>query len=686
MPGSKVSPIDVDNIPIDEGPFSLKWEAEQSGQSLLDLKLPSIRAESDPHVVVYRVLRSAKILSTAEIMSLEAIPSHKAVEKAVHDFQQAKQHPGKPWGVTIPGIGFMKEDSLLLLCKISKTCDHAENTRQFLRWIDTAVSRVDPAFGVWLRNTFLQEPGIIGYKFPVTGIAAPSIFRLVGESYIDDDIVGKMLELFEAHYGAKGRYAFIPPLTMEIWRRDDTSDFYNTVPGPPIDNPSLESVFAVVAMSEHWGVLKVDLKEHTISFGDSLGYPIPRDAVDVVQRWLNWSHPDHQKWDGPVGVFPVPRQPPGSGSCAVNAINAIERNISTSTKFEIWTHARSEYHRVRMATLATGYLSLESASYEETTTLRVTRQRANLSISAKANVTNFAHSCNELATIKPSQEPTREPSKEPTQDLSQEPTQEPTHEPAKRPTKKPTKKPTKPAKRPAENLAERPFEKSTDNQSTGIKNGMSLQGKQASTCSSQRGRVDLLLKVHQAHLFCGSCGHKGMIKSQDKGGGETIVTSLLLLLEHCSREVLKLNFLCGIGKRRYRCLKQTDKKYCHKNFSLEEMERWLNDLDLLVQSGEMPGEGEIYQAIAGAETSHKILKRAALEALNAKRLNKRHRGGSEDNNVLDLAGTGSNNLAYEVMSHDNGCQIIDQEQDHKPVRFRSNFATVRALTAVCASC
>jgi Ulp1 family protease len=112
-------------------------------------------------------------------------------------------------------------------------------------------------------------------------------------------------------------------------------------------------VFAIVSMTEHWGALHVDVVNRAISFGDSLNRRTPDDAIEAVRKWLEITGQDLKLWSTSCGKFDVPRQPPVSGSCGINAANTIERVLNPG--IERWTHSRSTYHRLRFLKLLTGY-------------------------------------------------------------------------------------------------------------------------------------------------------------------------------------------------------------------------------------------------------------------------------------------------------------------------------------------
>jgi Ulp1 family protease len=123
--------------------------------------------------------------------------------------------------------------------------------------------------------------------------------------------------------------------------------------GEKINSGTVEKVFGLVHMPNHWGAFQVDLQRKKILFGDSLSMSPPKEDLDAVRKWLQRNGVDTKRWDPKVGLFKVSQQPAGSGSCAVAAVNAIEHSIDNAV--ECWTHERSAFHRTRFLKFLTGY-------------------------------------------------------------------------------------------------------------------------------------------------------------------------------------------------------------------------------------------------------------------------------------------------------------------------------------------
>ncbi|KAF9404228.1 hypothetical protein BGZ76_007044, partial [Entomortierella beljakovae] len=178
----------------------------------------------------------------------------------------------------------------------------------------------------------------------------------MNENYIDDEIVRATIDLFSEHYGVGNRYIFIPPHVLELWKghKGKVLPSWNM---EHVKGGAVEKAFGVIHMYNHWGAIQVDFLNKAILFGDSLSVTsLPKEYIDAVRMWLKNVGVDLENWSKDIGVFRVAQQPPGSGSCAVNALNAIEHCVNNAV--ECWTHERSAYHRARILKLITEYSKL----------------------------------------------------------------------------------------------------------------------------------------------------------------------------------------------------------------------------------------------------------------------------------------------------------------------------------------
>jgi hypothetical protein len=108
--------------------------------------------------------------------------------------------------------------------------------------------------------------------------------------------------------------------------------------------------FAVANMGGHWGAVCVDFVEKRILFGHSLDRgDLPSRATSefrATDYWLKECGVSTERWT--YGRFNVAQQS-GSGSCGINAANAIERSLEPSV--DLWTGEKSRFHRMRFLKL-----------------------------------------------------------------------------------------------------------------------------------------------------------------------------------------------------------------------------------------------------------------------------------------------------------------------------------------------
>lgn len=196
-----------------------------------------------------------------------------------------------------------------------------------------------------------------------------SVLDLKNETFLDDEIVRSAMELFTESYGTNDRYIFISPIQIQLWRQDILKEWKKS----EVKSGQVEKAFAVVHMPNHWGALKVDFVRHTISFGDSLSWDIPEDTIDAVSHWIECCGEDMDQWSHHIQQFTVPQQPSSSGSCAINAINAIEMSVNPRT--ECWTHLRSAHHRLRLLKRVTGFCKVHLSSISSASEFAMVRFR-----------------------------------------------------------------------------------------------------------------------------------------------------------------------------------------------------------------------------------------------------------------------------------------------------------------------
>ncbi|KAG0195772.1 hypothetical protein BGX28_000644, partial [Mortierella sp. GBA30] len=304
---SSDNPSDIDGLP--EVPetkvmYSEFWQSSQTGRVLMRIALPEIIHVAEVEVIYEQPPPKQRIYE-ARVSALKLIPSRDLVLNACSMLRREERKfesrtLSKPWGVRIGDIGNFTPSAARLLRHVVKTKKFVEMTQEMLTWIDEQFLESDREFVEWLRDHLLDTPGIMRLEFPSPSslaLAVKSLFFLMQESYLDDEI-------------------------LRDWNTNQ------------VKSGQIETAFAVVHMPGHWGALEVDFVKQKISFGDSLSWPVSRDAVEAIREWLRHSGVDMHQWDYHVERFVVPRQPAGSGSCAVNALNAIEKSVNPATK--IW--------------------------------------------------------------------------------------------------------------------------------------------------------------------------------------------------------------------------------------------------------------------------------------------------------------------------------------------------------------
>lgn len=335
--------------------YSKHWQGLQTGRTLLGITLPTTIENSEVQAVYEHDRPPPKErIFEARVSSLKKIPSLDIAIAACTLLMSKTANAGSVtygtlWGVHIADVGYFSAAAARLLPGAAQTKTFVENAKEILHWID---NESDSEFADWFRDMLLDTPGIMAKTFkPSSGVALNmnSVFFLMKENWIDDETIRTIMELFSETYGKTGRYLFIPPLQLSMWEDNNFYDWGQE----QVKGGQVEKVFAVVHMPGHWGALQIDFLQQNVSFGDSLSWPVPNDTIKAVHEWMRRCGVDVDKWDSQVHELAVPQQPAGSGSCAVNALNAIEKVVCASC--QSWTHQKSAHHRLRLLKLVTGF-------------------------------------------------------------------------------------------------------------------------------------------------------------------------------------------------------------------------------------------------------------------------------------------------------------------------------------------
>lgn len=355
-------------------PFGESWKMLQTGKSLLAANFPVtvrtpgfkiIQDRPDPTKIVYeskvselRRIPDAQVAETIcskfELIRLSAEEAPETQSRS-RDVDDMDSNNNTPWGVYIPRVGYFSPGSVRALTTVIKRIPDITNfilkLKKMMKWLNAVVAVDDPIFASWFQSVLLNEPGIMVKVFD-KALPINTALDCMMETYLTDEVVRVMLENFSSHYGVNNRYLFIPPHVLELWRYH-RGDVLSKWMSDEVHSGVIEKAFGLIHMPNHWGALQVDFRKRRILFGDSLSVPIPLIYINAVRVWLRNIGFDLKQWEVKVGVFKVSQQPPGSGSCAVNALNAIEHCINNS--IEYWTHERSAYHRVRLLKVMTGF-------------------------------------------------------------------------------------------------------------------------------------------------------------------------------------------------------------------------------------------------------------------------------------------------------------------------------------------
>ena len=363
--------IDVDSLPAAPAlAYGEEWQKTKTGVDLLSMTFPSTSLKAGVKVIYGspKPERGRPVIELSNVPTLDKVLPTNVIDKARANLNKAlerAQHSAgsggsPPWGVQIANFGYVSLAAILFLPNISVVKEFVERLRRVLGWVDHEVAKHDVAFALWLKNLLLNQQGVMRHHFtPTTDpeVNIRSIFYIIKENFVDDETVRIVMATFRDHYGADGRYLFIAPLELEAWRlslkRGEEPYFPWNWQEKKVHCGRVEKAFSIVLLPEHWGAICIDFSKHRISFGDSLNYKVPQDAMAAIWRWLHCLGQDISLWDQNISKFDVPQQPLTSGSCAINAANTIERTINPGV--ERWTHPRSPYHRIRILKLLTGY-------------------------------------------------------------------------------------------------------------------------------------------------------------------------------------------------------------------------------------------------------------------------------------------------------------------------------------------
>ncbi|KAF9406784.1 hypothetical protein BGZ94_002953 [Podila epigama] len=148
----------------------------------------------------------------ARLVNLTSIPSEVVTSETRSKLNKAS----KAWGLHFPGIGSFTCSAAALLPSAAKTRSFTTKLKEMQEWLD---GQDDDELKLQLSPILLDTPGVMHKQFVPLKAPIPmsSVLDLSKETFIDDEVVRMVLELFEDAYGSDGRYMFIPPLQVSLW-------------------------------------------------------------------------------------------------------------------------------------------------------------------------------------------------------------------------------------------------------------------------------------------------------------------------------------------------------------------------------------------------------------------------------------------------------------------------------------
>ncbi|KAG0226345.1 hypothetical protein BGW42_003752 [Actinomortierella wolfii] len=234
--------------------------------------------------------------------------------------------------------------------------NRAKDLRVAVDWLNRVVRTNDANFYDYISklalhttNPFAQLQGFHG------NTSFSGLLSLFASLWVNDHAINGIHCLFTAKYGDGGRRLFVD------------FEYQTNIDRDQVKNSVATDLFSIVHLEDHWGVIHFNLKDFTISFGDSLGYEIPKAAILNFIHWLVEGDMDgkHQnKWqmafDALVASdkrFRVDEQPDLS-SCGVYAAFAIERYINPQAPWSQYDTA--DKRRIRYLKLLSGYTTIDN--------------------------------------------------------------------------------------------------------------------------------------------------------------------------------------------------------------------------------------------------------------------------------------------------------------------------------------
>ncbi|KAG0038679.1 hypothetical protein BGZ83_003026, partial [Gryganskiella cystojenkinii] len=335
--------IQIDDVPSigTPSPLTRAWVATLNCQAIWDWvssnQVPSFSAD----VLSIKHDEPSDYCDVSDLHTLRHLPFVTDLQDKRTDYLSlAPPVDGRrdAW-LTIEGKA-LTSNAITALPQALETLSLLRQMRGMKEWLEQTVSQFDASFASSFLD--LMEQSTLHRMFNEFGepIKLTDTLRFADVEWLNETCLDAILSSFRHEYGCHGqsRSLFIPMAFITALERFGLDELTFREFGGDINwmgNELRQGVFtrayAVVPMLSHWGAISIDLKDHRISFGDSMNQEAPVMVIDGVVSWLKHNLQDQEvEWNiaaKSVGKLSVMRQK-DSGSCGVFAALAIEEDIS----------------------------------------------------------------------------------------------------------------------------------------------------------------------------------------------------------------------------------------------------------------------------------------------------------------------------------------------------------------------
>ena len=190
--------------------YSKYWKTLQIGYILLRVGLPGIIENTTVTVIKEPSPPKERIYET-RVAFLKMVPS---VIFALEAFSKL-QH-GDSWGIHIAGIGNFSPSAIKLLPETARTVIFVEKVKKMLDWI---ARESDTVFADWFCYILQTTPEVMLKTFQASigvPLSISSILDLKNNTFLNDEIIRSVMELFIELYGTNNRYLFISPIQIQL--------------------------------------------------------------------------------------------------------------------------------------------------------------------------------------------------------------------------------------------------------------------------------------------------------------------------------------------------------------------------------------------------------------------------------------------------------------------------------------